>query len=376
MSIAECLLSPKFLSTLRGALISYITELVEGAFICLELIFEGGDMMIFVYVCLILAVGLVVTRLYLTYTRWPNCMKCLLGKTCIVTGSNTGIGYYTALDFAMRGGRVILACRNEEKANEAQKKIIEATGNKNVHVRLVNFASLDSVRAFCEEFNRTEEKLDILVNNAGAVGTGNKKTKDGIMIQMQINYFAPFLLTHLLIGKLLKAENARVVNVSSLLSYYGQLDLEHFNEYPFSGNMTKSELTMYYTSKQCEVLFTRELARRLRGTRVTCNALHPGSIMTDIWRNVPNWYKPFLIFIISFIFKTPHQGAQTSIYCALSDDLNDVTGMWFENAKITKFYPSHLDDTLGKKLWTRSEEMVKLRSEEMIPENGYVMSQA
>jgi retinol dehydrogenase-11 len=157
------------------------------------------------YLLLFAAATALVVLLVKTYakltTGWCRSQTCLVGKTAIVTGANTGIGFETALDFAKRGARVILACRDEQRANEARDRIVEETGNENVMVRLINMSSFDSVRAFAKEINAREDRLDILVNNAGAGGIGDKQSQDGHVLLMQINYFSSFLLTHLLIGQ-------------------------------------------------------------------------------------------------------------------------------------------------------------------------------
>ncbi|KAF2890331.1 hypothetical protein ILUMI_15842, partial [Ignelater luminosus] len=132
-------------------------------------------------------------------TGWDRSPTCLYGKTTIVTGANTGIGFHTALDFAKRGAKVILACRNKDKAEKARHTIIEQTGNSNVIVGIVDLASLASVRAFARQIKETEDRLDILVNNAGGFGIANVTTDDGLNLSMQINYFGPTLLTLLLI---------------------------------------------------------------------------------------------------------------------------------------------------------------------------------
>mgnify|MGYP005984370703 FL=1 len=165
---------------------------------------------------LIIFVLLIVFKIYMKVTTgWCRSHTCLVGKTAIVTGANTGkcalvtsgklkvilgIGYDTALDFAKRGARVILACRDEGRAEEARIRIVEETGNKNIVVQLIDMSSFETVREFAKRINETEERLDILVNNAGAAGIGDKRSKDGHVLLMQINYFSAFLLTNLLIG--------------------------------------------------------------------------------------------------------------------------------------------------------------------------------
>lgn len=171
------------------------------------------------YFVLLVVIVVLLLKCYLKFTTgWCNSYTCLVGKTAIVTGANTGIlydlfyktlaenlkflgiGFATALDFASRGARVILACRNEKSAAEAKQKIMRETDNTNIVVRVIDMASFDSVRKFAKYINETEERLDILVNNAGAGGIGNKKTIDGHVFIMQVNHFSHFLLTHLLLG--------------------------------------------------------------------------------------------------------------------------------------------------------------------------------
>ena len=176
-------------------------------------------MLILWWVLSIFAIIYVYFWYYFKNTVWCRSQTCLIGKTIIVTGANTGttyhvvhflpkkyskflgIGYEAALDFAKRGARVILACRNKDKAEIARGKIIEETGNDNVVVKIVDLASLASVRAFAESINKTEKRLDVLVNNAGAALTGEGKSEDGLIWLMQVNYFSSFLLTNLLMGE-------------------------------------------------------------------------------------------------------------------------------------------------------------------------------
>ncbi|KAF2887869.1 hypothetical protein ILUMI_18304, partial [Ignelater luminosus] len=148
----------------------------------------------------ILIIPLVLFKIFQKFsTGWDHSPTCLVGKTTIVTGANTGIGFCTALDFAKRGAKVIIACRNKNKAEKARHTIIEQTGNSNVIVRIVDFTSLASVRAFARQIKETEDRLDILVNNAGVFGVANVTTDDGLNLSMHTNYFGPTLLTLLLI---------------------------------------------------------------------------------------------------------------------------------------------------------------------------------
>ena len=187
-----------------------------------------------------------------------------LGKTAIVTGANTGIGKETALDFAKRGARVILACRDEEKANKAAKDIISETGSDKVVVRIVDLASFDSVRAFAKLINETEDRLDILVNNAG-LGTLYRLTKDGYESVFQVNYLSHFLLTLLLLEKIKKSAPSRIVNVSSM-AHDQNIDTLQLDDLELSKEKFDSS-KRYCESKLAQVVFTRDLSKKLEGEK-------------------------------------------------------------------------------------------------------------
>ncbi|KAF2899646.1 hypothetical protein ILUMI_06528 [Ignelater luminosus] len=300
-------------------------------------------------------------------TAWDHSQTCLVGKTAIVTGANTGIGYHTALDFAKRGARVILACRNKEKAEKAKHKIIEQTGNSNVTIGVVDFASLASVRAFVRQIKETEDRLDILVNNAGALSIPNCTTDDGLNLLMQTNYFGPTLLTLLLIDLLKKSTPSRIVNVSSIGGHLPKLDSNDLNAWPRMGIDLFSRGVNYGNSKLCTTLFTNELARRLSGSGVTVNSLHPGFVKTEITRGIPYILKVISDVFLDLFFKSPEEGAQTSIYVAVSKDIEGVTGEYFENCKIAWLPPmSQLarDEKLARKVWDKTEKYINLTAEE------------
>ncbi|XP_018319139.1 retinol dehydrogenase 14-like isoform X2 [Agrilus planipennis] len=264
----------------------------------------------------------------------------------------------------MRGARVILACRNREKAEDARQKIIKITGNPNVVVKLFDATSFDSVRAFAKDFNETEERLDILVNNAGMGTKDTPKTSDGCNLVMQVNYYSSFLLTHLLINKLKASAPSRVVNVSSILHKIANLDPEDLDRYP--DKRPFSYLVAYGNSKLGNVCFTVELARRLKGTGVTVNALHPGLILTKIFDEAEGIQKFLLATLASICFKTPVEGAQTSIYLSVSPEVQNVSGEYFVDcAKETLGKKITLYD-FRKKIWENTENRVCLSREEKI----------
>ncbi|KAJ3643648.1 hypothetical protein Zmor_026347 [Zophobas morio] len=310
---------------------------------------------------LIIFVLVIAFKIYMKVTTgWCRSHTCLVGKTAIVTGANTGIGYDTALDFAKRGARVILACRDEGRAEEARVRIVEETGNKNIVVQLINMSSFESVRGFAKKINETEERLDILVNNAGAGGIGDKRSTDGHVLLMQINYLSAFLLTNLLIGLLKKTKGSRVVNVSSIAAKYARnFEVADVDKFP-------GIYSVYNYSKLCNILFTIELAKRLDGIETTTYSLHPGAVKTEIFRHAKGTSKFILNFLKNLFFKTSEEGAQTTIYCSVAKDIEKYNGAHFEDCQEVPAYITTRVPGLSKKLWDLTKDIVELKPEELL----------
>ena len=279
------------------------------------------------------------------------------GKTVIVTGANTGIGKETALDLAGRGARVILACRNVPKAQQVAEEILKKTGSNKVIVKELDLASLKSVRSFAHDINETEDRLDILINNAGVMRCPYWKTEDGFEMQFGVNHLGHFLLTNLLLGLLQRSQPSRIINVSSLAHTRGKIrfdDLQSEQDY-HPGQA-------YSQSKLANVLFTRELSKKLDDTDVIVTSLHPGVVKTELGRHL-SLAKSILARIIFsplvwLIFKTPWQGAQTTIHCAVSDDVE--SGLYYSDCKPKEVAEQGRDDAVAKKLWEVSADLVGL----------------
>jgi retinol dehydrogenase-11 len=303
--------------------------------------------------------ALLAFKIYLRLTiGWCKSQTCLVGKTTIVTGANTGIGFETALDFAKRGARVILACRNQKRADDARKKIIRETGNEDVVVKLVDMASFESVRAFAKEINETEDRLDVLVNNAGMIGMGDKKSSDGLPLLMQVNHFSSFLLTNLLIGLLKKSTPSRIVNVSSMAAKRAfKFDIDTFDKHI-------SDNTNYQNSKLCNIFFTKELAKKLRGTGVTTYSLHPGVVETDIFNNARGFLK-IVLAVVRLFAKTSEEGAQTTIYCSVAKGIEKFDGEHFSDCRRVEPYATTTPSDLPQKLWQKSQQIVGLKHDEI-----------
>ncbi|KAK2706441.1 retinol dehydrogenase 12-like isoform X3 [Artemia franciscana] len=310
-----------------------------------------------------LASLILVIKIYLHWTCGVcTSTKRLDGKTVIITGANTGIGKETAMDMALRGARVILACRNLDRANAARDEIIASTRKTNVIVKHLDLASLKSVRAFAHDILKTENRLDILINNAGLAALGPELTEDGLDNQMQSNHFGHFLLTNMLLGLIKKSAPSRIINVASEAHRFPRkLDFDNLN-FKTDG---KGLFKIYGVTKLCNVLFTKELASRLKGTGTIVFCLHPGSVKTDVGRNCPLWLKCITWPFCTPFFKSAKEGAQTTIYLAVTENLEGLSGSYFSDCKVAKESKLAKDEGLAKKLWEVSEELVKIQKDEL-----------
>lgn len=289
------------------------------------------------------------------------------GKTVIITGANTGIGKETAIDLASRGAKVILACRDVMRAERAATDIMKKSNNQNVVVKILDLASLDSIRKFANNINKSEPKIDILINNAGIMMCPYWKTQDDFEMQFGVNHLGHFLLTNLLLDKIKSSAPARIINVSSHAhTQYGS-DKLNFDKVFDDLNSEKNynSLTAYRQSKLANVLFTRELSRRLQGTNVTANSLHPGIVNTELTRylpqSVPLYLRVLIVPLVYLLGKTPLQGAQTTIHCAVDESLANVTGKYLSDCAIKEESKAAQDAEAAKKLWEVSEKLVGLR---------------
>ncbi len=275
-------------------------------------------------------------------------MTDLTGKHAIVTGSNTGIGRVTAVELARAGARVWLACRSLEKTQPVVDEITAAGGQ--AELLALDLGDLASVRAAASAFLALDLPLHLLVNNAGLAGQRGVTT-DNFELTFGVNHLGPFLFTHLLLDRLKRSAPSRIVNVASGSHYQARgIDWSQLHR----PTRSTTGISEYAVSKLANVLFTRELARRLDGTGVTTYSLHPGVIASDIWRRVP-WPARKLMHLF---MKTTEQGARTSLHCATAPELAAESGKYYDSSKERR--PSRLaqDDALAAELWRRSAEWV------------------
>lgn len=273
-------------------------------------------------------------------------------KSCVVTGANSGIGFVTARELARMNADVTLVCRDEQKGRAAQDEIREAVGRE-TRLELADFASLDAVQDLAERL-RAQAPIDVLVNNAGLMVTERSETVDGFEHTFAVNHLAPFLLTNLLLDRLREREEARVVNVASRAHSRVDLDLDDLqSEKSFGGWNT------YCRSKLCNVLFSVELARRIEGSGVTSNALHPGVIASGFGRENRGLWK-WAMMLARFVMVTPEEGAKTQIYLATSDEVRGTNGKYFVDAKPAATSAQGSDPDLARRLWEKSEALIDL----------------
>jgi retinol dehydrogenase 14 len=279
----------------------------------------------------------------------------LAGKTVLVTGATSGIGWEASVSFARMGARLIMIGRDAAKTAQRVEEVRRRSGSDTVDSFLCDFASQTEVRRLAEEFRARYDKLHVLVNNAGTVFTKRTLTADGVEATFAVNYLAPFLLTNLLLDVLKASAPARVIVVSSSGHYSGTMD---FNDLGFEHGY--QIMRAYGRSKLAAVLFTRELAKRLEGTEVTVNALHPGAVATSIWDRAPAYARPILSLAKRLFMISPEAGAETIVYLATSPEVEGKSGLYFE--KNRPKFPSRLaqDDAVAQRLWDESVRLVKL----------------
>ncbi|KAH7941718.1 hypothetical protein HPB49_016530 [Dermacentor silvarum] len=302
--------------------------------------------------------AIILFKEYVGGCRYDN-DKRLDDKVVVITGANTGLGRAAAKEFATRGASVIMACRDLTKCRRVRREILTQTQNKRVVCEELDLASLESIRNFAARINDSVKQVDILVNNAGVMRCPKLLTKDGFEMQLGVNHLGHFYLTGLLLDKIKAAAPSRVVNVSSIAHQRGKINYTDFNS-----EKEYDPADAYNQSKLANVLFTKELAQKLKGTGVSVFAVHPGIVNTEITRHMgiaSSWTaavfaKPFLWLFT----KTPKQGVQGILYCALADGIEEHSGKYFCNCKVTTPNPIAEDKLASSWLWAVSEKWTGL----------------
>lgn len=277
------------------------------------------------------------------------------GKICLVTGGTNGIGKATAQALAQMGATVVIVGRDAQKAVQVCKEIQAASGNQNVDWLLADLSSQQDIRRLATEFKSKYSQLHVLINNAGGTFMTRQLSIDGIEMTFALNHLAYFLLTNLLLDMIKASAPARIINVSSDAHSGGKIEFDNLQ-----GERSYSGIGPYGNSKLANILFTTELARRLEGIGVTVNALHPGLVSTGFGKNNPGLVMKIMGVVIPLIARSPEKGAETSIYLVSSPVVQNITGKYFVDCKVTQPAPQAADSAVARKLWDASAEMVVL----------------
>lgn len=274
----------------------------------------------------------------------------MAGKTVLVTGANSGIGKVTARELAKMGADVVMVARSRERGEKALDDVQKASGNSHVTLMLADLSSQQSTRELAEKFRAEHDRLDVLVNNAGAFFANRSESVDGYEMTFALNHMGYFLLTDLLLDMLKASAPARIVNVASDAHRVGPVDfddLQRKKEY--------SGMQVYGQSKMMNILFTNELARRLQGSGVTANSLHPGFVRSNFGRRNNGIIGSLLMPLVQLFAINNDKGAETQIYLASSPAVEGVTGKYFDKSRPKETHPFAQDVMAQKRLWEVSE---------------------
>jgi NAD(P)-dependent dehydrogenase (short-subunit alcohol dehydrogenase family) len=286
--------------------------------------------------------------------------QSLSGKVCLVTGATAGVGLVTARALAQRGATVCIVGRNRQRSEAAVRQIQDSTGSQPVEFLLGDLSSQSDIRRLAQEFQGRHARLDVLVNNAGGMFLIRQESVDGIEMTLALNHLAYFLLTNLLLDLLKSSAPARVVSVASQAHRFApRIDFDDLQRRKSYGGFR-----VYAESKLANVLFSAELARRLAGTGVTSNALHPGFVASNFFAT-PGM-RPLLGRLMGLSARlfaiSPEEGAKTSIYLAASPEVEGITGKYFEKQKPVIPSRAAQDETAARRLWEVSEELTRQAS--------------
>lgn len=279
----------------------------------------------------------------------------LKDRIILITGATSGIGKAAAHLITAMGAQVVITGRNKEKLEMTVQELKSQTGNESVIYLVADFCDLDQVREMASNFEARYARLDVLVNNAGAFFNKRRETIYGVEKTFVVNHLAPFLLTNMLMETMQRSEEGRIVNVSSDAHQYGSLDFDDLElKHGYTG------MKAYARSKLSNILFTYEAARRLAGSTITVNALHPGHVATNIFRNDFSFIGPALKWVMGLFSLTPEEGADNTVFLATSPEVKGMTGQYFVKREAVRSSPRTYDENLATKLWQISEKLTSL----------------
>ena len=278
----------------------------------------------------------------------------MVGKTCLITGATSGIGKAATMGLAKMGATIVMVTRNQAKGEAVLDEVKQLSGNNSLFLLCADLSSQESIRKLADDFKARFKQLHVLVNDAGVFLTKHTKTVDGIETTLAVNYLSVFLLTNLLLDVLKSSAPSRIVNVASATEGGGKINFDDLN-----GDKKFSGWAAYSNSKLALLMFTYALARRLEGTRVTVNALHPGAIRTNLGHGntgLQGWG----FSLAKLFFASPDKGARTVIYLASSHDVENISGEYFASCRPISSSRRSYDEVSQKRLWQVSEELTGL----------------
>lgn len=286
----------------------------------------------------------------------PQTMR---GRVCLVTGASNGIGKAAAISLAKKGASLVLLCRDRDLGEIAMAEISLRSGNEDIDLLLADLGSLRQVREAAGTFLESGRPLHVLVNNAGAIHMDRGLTEDDIETTFAVNHLGHFLLTNMLLDRMRESAPARIVNVSSEAHKIGYGDGRMaFDD--LMGERQYGGWKAYGQAKLANILFTRELARRLNPAEVTANALHPGVVASEFGRNNRKGWMPYLQALYRPFCRSNEKGAETAVWLAATPEIEGVTGKYFKDRKIRAPAPQALNDDDAARLWRVSEELAGL----------------
>lgn len=278
------------------------------------------------------------------------------GKISLITGANSGIGKETAIELAKMDSTIIMVCRSQERGEVAREEIMRQSCNDKVDLLLADLSSQNSIRQLVTEFKEKYSQLHVLVNNAGLWMINRVLTVDGLETTFAVNYLGHFLLTNLLLDVIISSAPSRIINVSSWGEMFGTINFDDLQ-----GEKKYGRMRAYIQSKLALIMFTYELARRLDGTGVTVNTLHPGFVRTNFFnKNTPRSLKVLTRLLFPLVINVK-KGVRTVIYLASSQEVEKVTGKYFINCRERKSSKKSYDTLVQNRLWTISEELTGLK---------------
>jgi retinol dehydrogenase-12 len=271
-------------------------------------------------------------------------------KICLVTGASSGIGLATSWQLAKLGATVVMIARDDDRGRAAKLKVLDKSGNQNVHVFLVDFASLPQIRGLAKKFQAKFPALHVLINNAAVIPLNRQTSEDGYELQFAVNHLAPFLLTNLLLPMMKASQPARIINVSSSVHHSGRINFDDLQS-----KRRYHPNHVYANTKLANVLFTTQLAKMLLGSGVTANCLHPGVIDTKLYKNYMGTVRP-----AGADDDELERGAATTVYLASSGEVEDISGKYFAYQQERQTSSTSQNEDLARRLWQVSAKLVGL----------------